>query len=264
MPTWLIFHPDVRTRTVQDVSQAIEAEFPTYQLTEDVLRRADSILGQPDVAEAGDWPPEAGWQVVRFRVVVAVRMPVTPKLEPPEAFLFLGTLTNLAAAGNRDQQYSIEFFGVRLSPPDASPPFWGIPPDCLGRLRHARIVPNDCPVCGDVNWDAGGQEHITIEASQARGEDDVVRAWKAVQLLFERVLRAGRPRGTGTFENREAFKAVIGAAVRELRNQHRNPTTGAVLRYLRTGWGKADPSQLTHWYQGFGWPTWQDFLDDLD
>ena len=84
------------------------------------------------------------------------------------------------------------------------------------------------------------------------------------KTLLGKPLRTGRPRGTGTFENRAAFVTTFGPAVQELRSRGRNPTTGAVLKHLRTRFGNVDKSQLTRWYQGLGWRSWQDFLADLN
>jgi len=75
---------------------------------------------------------------------------------------------------------------------------------------------------------------------------------------------AGRPRGSGFYPTREAFLAVFGPPVRELRKRYRrDPRPSEVLRHLRTKLGDILASRFTEWRQRLGWPRWEDFLRDV-
>jgi hypothetical protein len=91
----------------------------------------------------------------------------------------------------------------------------------------------------------------------------ILAAWQSRSLLTADA-RVGPATGSGTWEDAEHFKRVVGPAVRELYARHgRPPSARAVLRHLRTQLGHVDPSLFTRWYRGFGWKSWAHFRNEV-
>lgn len=118
------------------------------------------------------------------------------------------------------------------------------------------------PIPGAIHI-GNGKPAIVTNGQEDATLTQMNQATRVVTLMRRYVAKGGRPRGTGTFENGDAFKAVIGAAVQELRARGKNPTPVEVRRHLRTRMGDVDPALFTRWYQRFGWRTWTDFLADV-
>jgi len=126
------------------------------------------------------------------------------------------------------------------------------------------VLLRDSDAYAVIKWLDGGEVDIRIHNERIdRAASETVKL-KAAIASVSAIVRAGRPHGTGMFPNASAFMAMFGLAVRELRRKGQNPTSGNVLKALRTRLGKVDPSQLTRWHQRFGWRRWQDFLDDVE
>lgn len=186
---------------------------------------------------------------------------------PPEARqLWKRIRLRGAVFGPRYQGYALDLFGLSVPSPSTWPPPWpywrlaGI----VVQLWQQLVRFEGCPLWGEVRWHPERGEQVTIHGLEERhSPDDLKRVHLGLRLLREAV-RGGRPKGTGTFESREAFQAVVAPAVRELRRRGLNPTTGAVRRYLRPRLGDIDRAQFTRWYQSFGWRTWQDFLGTIE
>jgi len=115
-----------------------------------------------------------------------------------------------------------------------------------------------------IKWLDSGEVETRIHNVDLDKATSESRRLKAAVDSVLAIVRRGRPYRTGAFENAEAFMAVFGPAVLELRRKGENPTTGNVLRALRTKLGEVDRAQLTRWYQSLGWQRWGDFLRDVN
>lgn len=152
--------------------------------------------------------------------------------------------------------------GIGAVAADAVPP-WVRVGDETVQLYELRLGRLDCGLYIQVRWNAQVGLRTSLCGLEMRHKRaDVIRMHAGLALL-EKLVNQGRPRGTGTFENREAFLAVFVPAVEQLRRKGQNPTTGNVLKALRTKLGIVDKAQLTRWYQSLGWQTWRDFLNDV-
>lgn len=91
--------------------------------------------------------------------------------------------------------------------------------------------------------------------------------WYAKNLLGRPVNAGGRPRHSGTFEDRSEFLSIVGKLARQLRNQHAKPTQAKVADLLvAEGYaGGADPArQLRQWCRAFDFETWEGVLAALE
>lgn len=152
--------------------------------------------------------------------------------------------------------------GIGVLAADAVPPCVRVGDETV-QLYELRLGKLDCSLYIQMRWNPQLGLRTTLCGLETKHKRaDVIRMHTGLALL-QKLANQGRPVGTGTFENRQAFMAVFVPAVEQLRRKGQNPTTGNVLKALRTKLGEVDKAQLTRWYQSFGWQTWRDFLNDL-
>jgi hypothetical protein len=90
----------------------------------------------------------------------------------------------------------------------------------------------------------------------------LMRAWESLVTSGRVVIRRGRPRGSGTFEDAETCRAVFRAGVQALRDKNRYPSQAALARHLsqQPGMPDCDARQVRRWLEDFDL-TWPDILD---
>ena len=177
--------------------------------------------------------------------------------------------TKHSFVGDKWRGYEVRLDCVSVAEiPDCDCPHWWFhdidDPERVWPVVIVRITAGRTgdPVKVVGEWD-GERFTIKMVGLEAVARPSEARPALEALALVKDVARLGRPTGTGTFENREAFIAVFAPTVQELRRKRQNPTAGNVLKALRTKLGRVDRAQLTRWHQRFGWTTWRAFLNDV-
>jgi hypothetical protein len=110
--------------------------------------------------------------------------------------------------------------------------------------------------------DAKDGEHSALLEQLENRLDDAAH-WRAVALRARE--NAGRPPGSGIFEDADHFRSVVGEVIRTIRAGRHRPTERRVAELLSgQSIGHGPVSQLSEWCKAFGLKSWQAFLSTID
>jgi hypothetical protein len=123
------------------------------------------------------------------------------------------------------------------------------------------------PVWLEGTWDGNDDdEQMEKRIGQLLGEvADEHEQWRKTELQSRE--NAGRPVGTGTFNDREDFKRAVGKAIDGLGRKRARATEQEVSEYFDNHtnfptWD-TDGRQLSRWLKQHGYTSWQALLTEI-
>jgi hypothetical protein len=130
------------------------------------------------------------------------------------------------------------------------------------KIQQVIVSSPSTPLYGEIRWLDDEQCEMLIRGVERdHPPEDSKRVDEWLQVTLLRLPRAGRPRGTGQWENREHFEREIRRARDALRHQEGQPPTREELLQFFTSdphLPRTSDRQLRRWCQKFGTK-----LDDL-